>query len=282
MRLEHLERINPSYKPKYNKKLSIFNEIKTLIIIFFIVFVWMLIFTNINLFANSIKSSLDIKTSQQIKNIDYNNSQEDSSISTIIQTKQEKLHEIQELIEQNSENNNIVPSISPSVESLLQEKIKRYDFKFNTLPPTNRLIIKSLWIDIPLIDSQYKDAEDFTIQNFDKELMNWVVKYPTTPSPWQWGNTLIFGHTSQERRQKNPYWTIFSQIPNLTNWDKIQVVREWNLYEYAVVDKTIVIPSKVNSTFLEYNQKWEYLTLMWCYPLGRTDKRIMIMAQQIK
>jgi hypothetical protein len=51
------------------------------------------------------------------------------------------------------------------------------------LPPTNRLIISSLGIDIPLVDSQYTDVKDFTIQNFDKELMNGVVKYPTTPVP---------------------------------------------------------------------------------------------------
>lgn len=74
-------------------------------------------------------------------------------------------------------------SISPSTESILQERLKKYEFDFNTLPPTNRLIISSLGIDIPLVDSQYTDAKDFTIQNFDKELMNGVVKYPTTPAP---------------------------------------------------------------------------------------------------
>lgn len=281
IRLEHLERLKSDTKPKHHQTTWIFKEIKTLIVIFAVVFVWMLIFTNINLFANSLSASLDLDSSKDIHNIDYKNSQQDNSISTVIQNKEAKLQEIQNLIDKYSENTYIAPSISPSIESILQEKIKRYDFKFNTLPPTNRLIIKSLNIDIPLVDSQYQDAKDFTIQNFDKELMNGVVKYPTTPAPWEWWNTLVFGHTSQERRQKNSYWTVFSQIPNLTNWDKVQVVWEWNLYEYKVVDKTIVLPKKVNEEFLKYNQMWNYLTLMWCYPLGRTDKRIMIMAEKI-
>ncbi len=281
MHLDHLERLAKNKKPINNTN-SIFKEVKTLIIIFWIVFVWMLIFTNINLFANSLSASLNLNDSQLVQSRDENAIQTNSSISTIIQSNSKRLEETQSLIDQYSTYTQIEIPISPSTESILQERLKQYEFDFNTLPPTNRLIIPSLSMDIPLVDSQYKDAKDFTIQNFDKELMNGVVKYPTTPYPWQWGNTLIFGHTSQERRQKNPYWTIFSQIPKLTPWDKIQVIREWNLHEYIVEYTQIIVPSKVNSLFLEYNQKWDYLTLMWCYPLGRTDKRIMIMAREIK
>lgn len=280
MHLDHLERLAKNKKPINNTN-SIFKEVKTLIIIFCIVFVSMLIFTNINLFANSLSSSLDLNNPKPVRSRD-DNAQIDGSISTIIESNSKRLEETQSLIDQFSTYTQIEKSISPSTESLLQERLKKYEFDFNTLPPTNRLIIPSLSMDIPLVDSQYKDAKDFTIQNFDKELMNGVVKYPTTPYPWQWGNTLIFGHTSQERRQKNPYWTIFSQIPKLTPWDKIQVIREWNLHEYIVEYTQIIVPSKVNSLFLEYNQKWDYLTLMWCYPLGRTDKRIMVMAKEIK
>jgi hypothetical protein len=58
-------------------------------------------------------------------------------------------------------------------------------------------------------------------------LENWVVKYPTTPVPWKIWNTLIFWHTSQEWREKNPYWTVFSKIPNLDLWDEITVIRWW-------------------------------------------------------
>lgn len=283
VRLDYLERVAQKNKPISRPTRWIFKELKTLIIIFCMVFVAMLIFTNINLFANSLSSSLDISdTTKSVKTRNSKTSQTNNSISTIIENNETKTAEIQNLIDKYDAWTAIEKSISPSTESILQERLKQYEFDFNTLPPTNRLIISSLGIDIPLIDSQYTDAKDFTIQNFDKELMSWVVKYPTTPAPWEWGNTLIFGHTSQERRQKNSYWTIFSEIPKLTNGDQIQVIWKGNLYQYKVVDKIIVTPKKVNETFLKYNQQWKYVTLMWCYPLGRTDKRIMIMAEQTK
>jgi len=281
MHLDYLERIVQKNKPVARPKYWIFKEIKTLMIIFCMVFVGMLIFTNINLFANSLSSSLDLNIPKQVKNRDSRTSKTNNSISTIIENNETKMIQIKNLIDTYDTWTKLEKSISPSTESILQERLKKYEFDFNTLPPTNRLIISSLGIDIPIVDSQYTDAKDFTIQNFDKELMNWVVKYPTTPAPWEGGNTLVFGHTSQERRQKNSYWTIFSEIPKLTNWDQIQVIREWNLYQYKVVDKTIVTPRKVNEEFLKYNQMWNYITLMWCYPLGRTDKRIMIIAEQI-
>jgi hypothetical protein len=104
-------------------------------------------------------------------------------------------------------------------------KMKDYSFDFNIIPPTNRLIIWKINLDVPIVDSKYKKESDFTQWNFDEELENWVVKYPTTPLPWKIWNTLIFGHTSQEWREKNPYWTVFSKIPNLVVWDEITVIR---------------------------------------------------------
>ncbi len=201
-RLDYLERVAQKNKPIANPTRWVFKEVKTLIIIFCMVFVGMLIFTNINLFANSLSSSLDLSNIKWVKTRNSKTSQTNNSISTIIENNEIKLAEIQNLIDKYDTWTEIEKSISPSTESILQERLKQYEFDFNTLPPTNRLIISSLGIDIPLVDSQYTDVKDFTIQNFDKELMNWVVKYPTTPAPWEWGNTLIFGHTSQERRQK--------------------------------------------------------------------------------
>jgi len=142
----------------------------------------MLIFTNINLFANSFINSKEIDPNQ-VKSRDDKNSQTDSSISTIISQNEKKINEIQNLITQFESNAQIEKSIAPSTESILQSRLKKYEFDFNTLPPTNRLIIPSLGMDIPIVDSQYRDVRDFTIQNFDKELMHGVVKYPTTPEP---------------------------------------------------------------------------------------------------
>jgi LPXTG-site transpeptidase (sortase) family protein len=170
-----------------------------------------------------------------------------------------------------------------STEDLLKKNMLDYSFDFNVLPPTNRIVINKINLDVPLIDSKYKNEVDFTQWNFNEELENGVVKYPTTPTPGQAWNTLIFGHTSQERWQKNPYGTVFSKIPNLAEWDIIMVIWEWKLYEYKVVEKTIVTPSKVDEQYQKYQSWWkDYITLMWCYPLWRTDKRMMITAERVK
>jgi LPXTG-site transpeptidase (sortase) family protein len=62
----------------------------------------------------------------------------------------------------------------------------------------------------------------------------------------------------------------------------IQVIWEGVLYEYKVVKTVIVKPKEVNDAYMEYvNVGKEYITLMGCYPIGRTDKRMMIFAEKI-
>jgi LPXTG-site transpeptidase (sortase) family protein len=48
------------------------------------------------------------------------------------------------------------------------------------------------------------------------------------------------------------------------------------------VQTEIVSPKQVNATYLKYaNLEKEYLTLMGCYPIGRTDKRMMVFAERV-
>ena len=110
-----------------------------------------------------------------------------------------------------------------------------------------------------------------------------MVKYPTTPAPGQSGNTLIFGHTSQEWRKYNHYGMAFAHIAQIEKGDKIEVVWEGNLYEYKVVDIQVQYPDKVHLTYDEYATKTDhnYLTLMGCYPIGTSTKRILVIAEQI-
>ena len=77
------------------------------------------------------------------------------------------------------------------------------------------MIIPDLNINAPLIDTEENGVIDFSKENFDEELTKGVVKYPTTPTPGNKGNTLIFGHTSSEWWKKNEYGVIFRNIPKL-------------------------------------------------------------------
>ena len=264
-------------KQKWKKKVKSFlKEIKILIIMFVISFVWVLLFTNAELF-------FWWDNSNWAMNWKNSTSQEDWSIAMTVQDSAEKKAEIEKLITQYEQEALIEKSTAISTEQELKNNLSEYDFDFNVLPPTNRIVITKINLDVPLIDSKYKDEVDFTQWNFSEELENWVVKYPTTPLPWAEWNTLIFWHTSQEWWQKNPYGTVFSKIPNLVEWDMITIIWWWKLYEYKVIEKTIVTPSNVNKQYQKYQNQWkDYITLMWCYPLWRTDKRMMITAIRVK
>lgn len=273
--LEHLEHHIKSQK-SIKKPINFLKELKMIVIIFIISFVGMLLFTNAQLFFGT-------QNDTEVVNRNTENMKVDNSISSIIETNTEKVKELNTIISEYENNTDIVEKYTaPSLESELKSNIKVYDFDFNLLPPTDRLIISKINLDVPLVDSKYKNENDFTQWNFDKELENGVVKYPTTPQPWFEWNTLFFGHTSQEWREKNPYWTVFSRIPELNQWDEIKLIRKWKLYEYKVLEKIIVAPKKVDTQYQKYQEGWkDYITIMGCYPLWRTDKRMMITAQRI-
>ena len=272
--LDYLDKCIEQKKKKSLPK-RFFNEVKILLIIFVITFVWMLLFTNAQVFF-----SFDNK--EESTNIERNekNIQVDNTISTQVDSVAEKKIELENILAQYDWIDALKKQTTDTLQESLEVKMKNYSFDFNTVPPTDRLIIWKINLDVPIVNSQYKKESDFTQWNFDAELENGVVKYPTTPEPGKVWNTLIFGHTSQEWREKNPYWTVFSKIPNLEIWDEITVIRWWNLYKYKIIEKTIVTPKNVDAQYKKY-QNWDFITLMGCYPIWRTDKRMMITAQII-
>jgi hypothetical protein len=69
------------------------------------------------------------------------------------------------------------------MDHFLQHNLDSYDFSFNLLPPTNRLVIPAINLDVPLVETNINDYKDFTESTFDDDLENGVVKYPTTPNP---------------------------------------------------------------------------------------------------
>jgi LPXTG-site transpeptidase (sortase) family protein len=60
---------------------------------------------------------------------------------------------------------------------------------------------------------------------------------------------MIFGHTSQERWEKNPYGTVFSNLPKLQAGDEIQLVYDGELHTYRVVETVVKRPKDVEAEF---------------------------------
>ena len=174
-------------------------------------------------------------------------------------------------------------TLSATMEEFLDKKWEQHTIDFNTLPPGNRLIIPDLNINAPLIDTEENRVIDFSKENFDEELTKGVVKYPTTPTPGNKGNTLIFGHTSSEWWKKNEYGVIFRNIPKLKAGQKFYVIWNGKKTAYEMVERKVVRPKDVENYYHEFSDKNEsYLTLMGCYPIWTADKRMMVVAKKIE
>ena len=267
-----------SRKPKACSKFyKFFNELKVLWLIFTVLFLWTYLVTNAQLVIDNFNDRFSPNEvywiSEEISS---------SSFNTEHLAAQSQTQQVDALVEQYWNIISMQQEIATDMDHYLQENLNSYDFSFNLLPPTNRLVIPAINLDVPLVETDVHNYKNFTETTFDADLENWVVKYPTTPNPWEWGNAFFFWHTSQEYRKNNPYGTVFRRIPQLKENDKIQVVRDGVLYEYKVLKTVIVKPKDVNNTYVNFWTEWkEYITLMWCYPIGRTDKRMMVFAEKI-
>ena len=271
--LDDLEYVLTQPKTRFYKFSKIFKELKILGLIFTVLFLLTYLITNAQLVIDNFNDHFS-------PNEIYGISEDRINSSFNWQNWSEQ--QVENLVEQYEGVVSIEQEIATDMDHYLQQNLDSYNFSFNLLPPTNRLIIPAINLDVPLVESHTVSYKDFTETSFDSDLENWVVRYPTTPKPWEWGNAFFFGHTSQEYWKKNPYWTVFRNIPQLKENDKIQIVREWVLYEYKVLKTVVVRPRDVNDTYVNFGEEWkEYITLMWCYPIWRIDKRMMIFAEKI-
>lgn len=273
-----LEEIEKKIKNKPHKTIW---EIKVISIIFIFAFLTTFLFTNAQLIIQEINS---IFNETEIVNREQDSWKENNKIIWFLRKDKVNEDNTKIMLEINESKNNHWASNKEEeniVEKNLEEKIWEYQFDFNLLPPNNRLIIENISVDVPLIQSSIKNEEDLKKENFDKELSSGVVQYPSTPEPWTYWNTLIYGHSSQERWKKNKYGTVFSWLPKLTTWDIIQIIREGKLYKYKVIDKKITYPKNVPDYYNLYQWKADdFITLMGCYPIGKDTKRILITAQR--
>lgn len=279
--VEYLEQATRKKRMKH-KVLNMFHEIKIIMILFLTVSLGITVFTNADLFISNVKTSILPETTAQAP-LTERTIYQDNSIASVIDSADQKNDEIQAMLDQYKQSWIQTKDLAPSTERILEEKLQNYDFKFNTLPPTNRLIVPSLGVNDPIVTSKYVSEKDFTNGNFYKELELGPVKYPTTPDPWQGGNTLIFWHTSEERWKHNPFSMAFAHIAELKQGDMIQVVRNGTLYQYKVIDIQVKYPQHVNDTYMQY--QWlgkSYLTLMGCYPIGTDKQRILVIGELVE
>ncbi|MFH0750109.1 MAG: sortase [Candidatus Gottesmanbacteria bacterium] len=108
-----------------------------------------------------------------------------------------------------------------------------------------------------------------------------LVHYGGTPLPGQYGNAVVFGHSTlpQFYNPKN-YKSIFSFLPSMEIGDTATVYFDGIEYIYRVEDMIVVEPADLSP--LEQRFDDSYMTLVTCVPPGTYWKRLNIKMRLVK
>lgn len=138
-----------------------------------------------------------------------------------------------------------------------------------------KLIIPKLNVDVPL--------------NFGVELSgvmaamnNGVVHYRINGAsayPGEIGNFVVMGHSAGDVYSSNQYKFIFSGLERLEEGDIMYVHYNSVRYTYKMVGREIILPTEVSKLVLTTDKPM--MTLVTCWPLGTSQKRLLVYAEQI-
>ncbi len=111
-----------------------------------------------------------------------------------------------------------------------------------------------------------------------EDLKKSLVHYLPQSLPGEYGNVVIFGHSTlpQLYNPKN-YTTIFTYLPSMEKGDTIIAKVGDEEYQYKVFDVFVVDPEQVS--VLEQLTDASYLTLITCVPPGTYWKRLVLRAK---
>jgi sortase A len=108
-----------------------------------------------------------------------------------------------------------------------------------------------------------------------------LVHYGGTAIPGEYGNTVIFGHsTLPQFYNPKDYKTIFSMLPSMKAGDDIDITYDGISYKYKVFDMVVSEPSDLSA--LEQKFDDSYLTLITCVPPGTYWQRLHVKARLVR
>lgn len=115
------------------------------------------------------------------------------------------------------------------------------------------------------------------VSTIDTDLSHHLVNYEGTGIPGDFGNAVIFGHsTLPQLFSPKDYKTILANAYKLNVGDKIYTNVNGVSYLHKIYNITVVDPSDTSSFTQSYDNS--YLTLVTCTPPGTTWKRLIIKA----
>lgn len=149
-------------------------------------------------------------------------------------------------------------------------------FPDNKQTPINHLDLKSYSLSISKLN-----IKNAVVKVGEEDLSKSLVHYLPQTSPGNYGNVVIFGHsTLPQLYNPKDYKTIFTYLPSLQKSDKIDIQVNDIKYEYEVIDMFVINPDQVS--VLDQKTDAAYLTLITCVPPGTYWKRLVVRAKLTK
>ena len=124
--------------------------------------------------------------------------------------------------------------------------------------------------------------ENATVTIAGDDLSQSLIHYGGTALPGEYGNTVIFGHSTlpQFFRGTKEYKSIFATLPTIKIGDDIIIVYDGVSYTYRIFDKVVIDPNDLST--LEQHFDDSYITLVTCVPPGTYLYRLNVKARLVR
>lgn len=166
----------------------------------------------------------------------------------------------------------IAPLITPSTQVSSTPLIIDENGEVGSEP---KLIIPKINVEVPVVYDEESIAEDAV----QRALEDGVLHYPTTPEPGEIGNSVIFGHSSNNILNKGAYKFAFVLLSRLEPGDTFFIHKDGQRYTYKIYEKKVVSPEEVS--VLGNAGKKASMTLITCDPPGTAINRLVVIGEQI-
>jgi sortase A len=142
--------------------------------------------------------------------------------------------------------------------------------------PDPRLVIPKINVDVPVL---YDVGSDYDSQMaaMQKGVAQFAIPGANS-HPGEVGNTAIAGHSSNDLFDQGDYKFIFAQLEKLVPGDSIYANYHSIRYSYVVTKLQVVGPNDASA--LVYPTNKPILTLITCTPLGTSQNRLLVVAEQ--
>lgn len=138
-----------------------------------------------------------------------------------------------------------------------------------------KIIIPKINVEIPVVYDEPSIQEDAV----QKALERGVLHYATTPNPGEKGNTVIFGHSSNNILNSGKYKFAFVLLSRLEKNDTFMLEKNGVRYVYKVFERKVVPPNDL-SVLKNHGDK-STATLITCDPPGTSINRLVVTGEQI-